>query len=285
MKIIKKIPLMQGEAQKLKLKGKRIAFVPTMGYLHEGHLTLVDVAKKYGDIVVVSIFVNPTQFGPKEDLARYPRDIKGDFEKLKKRGTDIIFLPDSSDVYPEGYQTYIDVTEISKPLCGRFRPGHFRGVATVVAKLFNMVMPDVAIFGKKDYQQYLLIQQMVRDLNYNIEIIGVETVRENDQLAMSSRNSYLNISERKIATHFAESLYTAERLYRSGKFSTPVMIVKFVKEYLKGFKGIKIQYVDILNANNLQPVKDFSVDMVLAAAVFVGKTRLIDNRVLKARCR
>ncbi|MGC9043915.1 MAG: pantoate--beta-alanine ligase [Myxococcota bacterium] len=284
MKVVKKIPLMQEIASRLRQRGKKIAFVPTMGYLHEGHLRLVDVAKSYGDVVVVSIFVNPAQFGPNEDLSRYPRDIRGDCTKLKKRGSDIIFIPNPSDVYPEDYQTYIDVTELSKPLCGRFRPGHFRGVATVVAKLFNIVMPDVAVFGKKDYQQYLIIKQMVRDLNFNIKIIGVETVREDDQLAMSSRNSYLSPRERERARHFAESLYTAERLYKAGKLSTPAKIINFVREYIRGFEGIKIQYVDILNANNLEPVRDFSVDAVLAAAVFVGKTRLIDNRVLKSRC-
>ncbi len=284
MQIIKSVSSMQKTALSLKKKGRSISFVPTMGYLHEGHLRLVDIAREYGDIVVVSIFVNPTQFGPKEDLSRYPRDIKGDLSKLRKRGTDIVFMPDSDSIYPSEYQTYIEVTEISKPLCGRFRPGHFRGVATVVAKLFNIVMPDTAVFGKKDYQQYLLIRKMTEDLNMPVRIIGAETVREEDGLAMSSRNSYLSKEERGISARFADSLYIASGLYRKGKFSSPSMITRFVRDYLKKFRGIRVQYVDILNASNLKPVSDFSQDMVLAAAVFVGKTRLIDNRLLKARC-
>lgn len=284
MKIIKEINEMQKIALSLKCESKTISFVPTMGFLHEGHLKLVDVARRYGDVVIVSIFVNPIQFGPKEDLLQYPRDIEGDIIKLKRHKVDILFLPETSDVYPSGYQTYIDVVNLSKPLCGKFRPGHFRGVATIVAKLFNIVMPDVAIFGKKDYQQYILIKQMVKDLNFPIKIIGVETVREEDGLAMSSRNFYLSKEERAISKHFAESLYLASRLYKNNKFSHPTQIVRFVKNYIRKFKHIKIQYVELLNATNLQPVCDFSNDMVLAAAVFIGKTRLIDNRLLKARC-
>lgn len=285
MKIIKKISQMQRISYDLHIKGKKIAFVPTMGFLHDGHLRLVDVAAKYGDVVVVSIFVNPIQFGREEDFSRYPRDTSGDIKKLMAHKTDIVFMPGSEEMYPEGFETYVEVTEISRPLCGRFRPGHFRGVATIVAKLLNIVRPHYAIFGRKDYQQLLVIKRMVDDLNFSTRIVGVDTVREGDLLAMSSRNSYLSPRERKISSHFAESLYLAERLYKSGKFKKPGEIVDFVKDYLKCFKDINMQYVEILNASNLNEVKDFSSDMVLAAAVFVGKTRLIDNRVLKCRCR
>ncbi|MCX7942970.1 MAG: pantoate--beta-alanine ligase [Deltaproteobacteria bacterium] len=284
MRVIRSVGSMQSISRDLKKKGKTIAFVPTMGYLHEGHLRLVDVAKNCGDVVVVSIFVNPIQFGPTEDFKKYPRDIKGDLTKLRKRGTDIVFLPVSRDVYPDGFQTFVDVVEISKPLCGKYREGHFRGVATIVAKLFNIVMPDIAVFGKKDYQQYILVKRMVCDLNFPIKIIGVETVREEDGLAMSSRNSYLSAKERKLSSHFAESLYLASRLYKKGRFSNPNQIIRFVRDYLRDFSGIKVQYVDIRSADNLNPVGDFSKDMVLAAAVFIGKTRLIDNRILRARC-
>jgi len=285
MRIIKSINEMQRMSLKMKREGKSIGFVPTMGFLHEGHLRLVDYAKRYADVVVVSIFVNPTQFGPKEDLNRYPRDIEGDCKKLKSRGADIVFIPHTNDVYPEDFQTYVEVFELEKPLCGRFRPGHFRGVATIVAKLFNIVMPDYAIFGKKDYQQFLLIKQMVRDLNFPVKIIGVETVREEDMLAMSSRNSYLSKEEREVARHFAESLYLAQRVYNEGGFKRPVDVVRYVERYLSKFKGIKVQYVELLDALRLKEVRDFSQDMVLASAVFVGSTRLIDNRVLHKRCR
>lgn len=285
MKIIKKVSQMQRISYDLHMKGKKIAFVPTMGFLHDGHLRLVDVAARYGDVVVVSIFVNPIQFGRGEDFSRYPRDTSGDIKKLLAHKTDIVFIPASEEMYPDGFETYVEVTEMGRPLCGRFRPGHFKGVATVVAKLFNIVRPHYAIFGKKDYQQLLVIKRMVEDLNFGIRIIGVDTVREGDLLAMSSRNSYLSARERKISSHFAEGLYLGERLYKSGKFKRPVEIVDFVKDYLKRFKDIKVQYVEILNASNLREVKDFSNDMVLAAAIFVGKTRLIDNRVLKRRCR
>ncbi len=284
MKIIRSLSRMQSYSLALKRKGIVISFVPTMGYLHEGHLRLVDIAKKYGDIVIVSIFVNPTQFGPKEDLSRYPVDIKGDLRKLRGRGTDVVFIPDVKDIYPDGFETYIEVQRLSQPLCGKYRPGHFKGVATVVAKLFNIVIPDIAVFGKKDYQQYMLIQKMVRDLNFNIRIIGAETVREYDNLAMSSRNSYLSPEERSVSSHFAESFYLASRLYKAGRFERPAQIVKFVKDFLKRFRDIKVQYIEILNASDLTPIEDFSTDMVLAAAVFIGKTRLIDNRILKARC-
>jgi len=285
MKIIKSISDMQEMSNRLKRAGKRISFVPTMGFLHEGHLRLVDVAKRYGDVVIVSIFVNPTQFGPKEDLSRYPRDVRGDCSKLSKRGADIVFLPFSKDIYAEDFQTFVEVNELQKPLCGKYRPNHFRGVATIVAKLFNIVMPDYAIFGKKDYQQFILIKQMVKDLNFPVKIIGVETVRERDRLAMSSRNTYLSVEERETARHFAESLYLASKMYRDGQFRNPSGIIKYVKGYLSQFKEIRVQYVEILDARNLTEVKDFTQDMVLASAVFVGKTRLIDNRILKKKCR
>jgi len=285
MKIIKSISDMQEMSNRLKRAGKRISFVPTMGFLHEGHLRLVDVAKRYGDVVIVSIFVNPTQFGPKEDLSRYPRDVRGDCSKLSKRGADIVFLPFSKDIYAEDFQTFVEVNELQKPLCGKYRPNHFRGVATIVAKLFNIVMPDYAIFGKKDYQQFILIKQMVKDLNFPVKIIGVETVRERDRLAMSSRNTYLSVEDRETARHFAESLYLASKMYRDGQFRNPSGIIKYVKGYLSQFKEIRVQYVEILDARNLTEVKDFTQDMVLASAVFVGKTRLIDNRILKKKCR
>jgi len=192
MQVVRQIKEMQKMSDRLKQEGKRIGFVPTMGYLHEGHLSLVRKAKELCDSIVVSIFVNPTQFGPGEDFERYPRDEEGDKTKLNAAGVDILFIPGAKDLYPSGYQTYMEVAEVSKGLCGDFRPGHFKGVATVVAKLFNIVAPHVAVFGEKDYPQLLVVKRMVEDLNFDIDIIPGVPAREEDGVAMSSRNAYLS---------------------------------------------------------------------------------------------
>src|SRR4030066_823031 len=223
MKIINSITEMQAYSEGLRLKGKRLSFVPTMGYFHEGHLKLMREAKKMSDILIVSIYVNPPQFGPKEDLSKYPRDFERDLKMAEGVGVDVIFYPSDKEMYPENYQTYVSVEEVTKNLCGLSRPGHFRGVTTVCAKLFNIVKPHVAIFGKKDFQQYVTIRRMVADLNLDLEIVGLSTVREADGLAMSSRNVYLQKNERPSALTLIASLKLAQKFYDSGERESPVL--------------------------------------------------------------
>src|SRR4030042_1875589 len=210
MKIINSITEMQAYSEGLRLKGKRLAFVPTMGYFHEGHLKLMREAKKMADILIVSIYVNPTQFGAKEDLSKYPRDFERDSKMAEGAGVDVIFYPSDKEMYPGNYQTYVSVEEVTKDLCGLSRPGHFRGVATVCAKLFNLGKPHVAVFGKKDFQQLVVIKRMVTDLNMDLEIVGLDTVREADGLAMSSRNIYLKPEERESALSLSRGLKKAK---------------------------------------------------------------------------
>ena len=217
MQVIERIKEMQEVSSKLRQEGKSIGFVPTMGALHEGHLSLVRMARKDNDIVVVSVFVNPTQFGPNEDFEKYPRDFEGDRKKLEKENVDIVFYPHADEMYPPNYKTYVEVEDITTRLCGAFRPGHFRGVTTVVTKLFNIVKPTRAYFGKKDYQQFKVIKRMVEDLNMDIEIIPGEIVREPDGLAMSSRNQYLSPEERKDALALYNSLQLAKELIQKGE--------------------------------------------------------------------
>ena len=247
MKKIQKISEMQEISDELRRKGKRIGFVPTMGYLHEAHLSLVRKAKESCDVVLVSIFVNPTQFVPGEDFERYPRDEEGDKAKLEAEGVDFLFIPEGDEMYPPRYQTYVEVTEVSKGLCGDFRPGHFRGVATVVAKLFNIVKPHVAVFGEKDYQQLLVIKRMVEDLNFDIEIIPGALVREEDGIAMSSRNAYLSPEERQRALILYRSLTKGKELYESGEREVSILS-KAVKEGIESMDGIALQYVEIRDA-------------------------------------
>ncbi len=272
---------MQQLALSLKRKGKKISFVPTMGALHQGHLSLVKRAARLGDLVVASIFVNPAQFGPKEDFKKYPRDLKKDKGLLQKAGCDLIFAPSIKDIYPEGYFTYIEIEELSQKLEGASRPGHFKGVCTIVAKLFNIVMPDYAIFGQKDAQQAIIIQKMTEDLNFPAKIIVSKTEREKDGLAFSSRNSYLNFKERKQAKVLYQSLKLGEKLIKAGEKS-PEKVIHKMKELINKEKLAKIDYIALTDTKRLEPVKIIKGELLLSLAVRFGKTRLIDNLEIKA---
>ena len=269
---------MQSYSESLRLQGKRIAFVPTMGYFHEGHLALMKEAKKMADCVVVSIYVNPTQFGPKEDFSKYPRDLYRDLKMTESTGVDVIFYPPDKEMYPAGYQTYVDVEKVTKNLCGMSRPGHFRGVTTICNKLFNIVKPHVAVFGKKDFQQFVSIKRMVDDLNMDLQITGLPTVREADGLAMSSRNKYLQKNERPSALTLFRSLKLAQKLYSGGEKKSSVIISK-VKKLIKKADCTDIDYVKICGTNTLNDVKEIKSQSIIVLAVKVGKTRLIDNHV------
>jgi len=283
MKVIREINKMQRISDDLRKKGKKIAFVPTMGYLHEGHLSLVRIAKRWGDVVVVSIFVNPTQFGPSEDYKSYPRDEKRDLSLLKKEKVDIAFIPSVEDMYPENYQTYVEVTDLSKYLCGKSRPGHFKGVCTVVTKLFNIVKPHYAVFGEKDYQQLKIIERMTADLNMDVKIIPGPTVREKDGLAMSSRNVYLSEEERKSALSLSKALNEVKRMVREDDERNCEVLIKKVREMIEMEPHTKIDYVEIVHPSTLEPIKKIEDKAVIALAVFVGRARLIDNMKLEVK--
>jgi len=278
MRIIETVKEMQAVAEELR-KTRKIGFVPTMGYLHEGHLALVRRSKEVADVTVVSIFVNPIQFGPNEDFARYPRDFERDRKLLEQEGTDIIFYPEAKEMYPENYSTYIQVRGLEDHLCGLSREGHFIGVATVVAKLFNAVKPHVAVFGQKDYQQLKVIQRMVRDLNMDLEVIGLPTVREKDGLAMSSRNTYLSHEERERSLLIYKSVRLVEDLYKKGERNAGEL-KRQAREVLTAAGGIEIDYVSISDAETLDELESISGRAVYAVAVRCGKTRLIDNTIL-----
>lgn len=280
MEVIRSISEMKKRVRAFKAEGKIIGFVPTMGYLHEGHLSLVRLARKKGDIVVVSIFVNPLQFGPQEDYHIYPRDLERDLKLLEREKVDVVFVPEEEEMYPPGFQTYVEVEKLTKGLCGAFRSGHFRGVCTVVLKLFNIVQPDFAVFGEKDYQQLKVIERMVKDLNLDVEIIPHPTIRESDGLAMSSRNTYLNEEERRSAISLYQSLKMAERLIFDGE-RAPERLKSLIKEYIEKFPHTRVQYVEIVDPETLEEVKEIKGPVLIALAVFVGKTRLIDNRLIK----
>ncbi len=279
MQVVRKIKEMQKISDQLGREGRRIGLVPTMGYLHEAHLSLVRKAKESCGVVVVSIFVNPTQFGPDEDFKRYPRDEEGDKAKLKAEGVDLLFIPEIDGMFPAGYQTYVDVAEVSKGLCGDFRPGHFRGVATVVAKLFNIVKPHAAVFGEKDYQQLIVIKRMVKDLDFDIEVIPGVLVREEDGLAMSSRNAYLSPEERRSALVLYRSLIKGKDLFTSGEKKVSVLL-KTVKKSIESMEGVNLQYVEIRDAETFEKVETVTRPSVMAVAAMVGKTRLIDNVIM-----
>ena len=278
MKIISTVAEMQSFSENLRREARRLAFVPTMGYLHEGHLALMREARKRGDCVVVSIYVNPTQFGPNEDLSKYPRDFERDRALCEGVGVDVIFYPSNGDMYPPHYQTYVDLGEVTQNLCGLSRPGHFRGVATVCAKLFNMVKPHVAVFGRKDFQQLVVIKTMVRDLNMDLEIVGLQTVREPDGLAMSSRNIYLKPEERESALSLNRSLKLAKDLYDKGERDAG-KIIGAVSQMIESFPHTKIDYVQICDTTTMQDVGVIQTEAVIALAVKVGSARLIDNYV------
>ncbi len=279
MEIIEKPEAMQRRSLQLRSQGKTIGFVPTMGYFHEGHLSLMRRARQECDVVVVSIYVNPLQFGPREDFNRYPRDLQRDLKMAEEVGVDIVFSPKDEDMYPEGYQTFVEVTELTRGLEGFYRPGHFRGVTTVVAKLFNIVLPHKAYFGEKDFQQLRVVQRMVRDLNFPVEILPCPTVREPDGLAMSSRNTYLSESERKAAIVLNRALKAADQLFRNGERSATRLKVK-VWEVLSTEPNIRPQYVEIVDAETLEPVSVIDKPAAILLAAFVGQARLIDEWVL-----
>jgi pantoate--beta-alanine ligase len=270
---------MRERAEGWRRAAKRIVFVPTMGYLHEGHVSLLEEGRRRGDVLVVSIFVNPTQFAPKEDLSRYPRDLDGDLAKAARAGVDVAYVPDAAAMYPPGYQTFVEVEQLQHGLCGASRPGHFRGVATVVLKLFHAVQPHVAIFGRKDYQQLQILRRMALDLDLGIEIVGMPIVREADGLAMSSRNAYLSPEERLSALALSRALTAASRAFEQGERDAG-RIVECAGEALRSAAGVRLDYLELRDAESLAvlhgPVKR---PAILAVAAFVGTTRLIDNQL------
>jgi len=269
-------PLAMGEwSDGVRARKKRIAFVPTMGYLHAGHMALIEEGRRRADVVAVSIFVNPTQFGPTEDLARYPRDIPGDLEKSAKAGAQVAFIPEVSTMYPPGAQTFVQVRELEKGLCGDRRPGHFVGVATVVLKLFNIVRPHLAVFGEKDFQQLAVIRQMVRDLDVPVEIVPLPTVRESDGLAMSSRNSYLSPDNRRRAAALYQGLNAARALRATGE-TRPSVLLNAAREIIQP-KIDSLDYLEIRDSTTLAPLPVVDRPAVILVAAFVGGTRLIDN--------
>jgi len=262
----------------LKRAGQRIGFVPTMGCLHEGHMSLMRLARERTDSVVASIFVNPIQFLPGEDLASYPRDFERDERLCREAGVAAVFYPSPEEIYASDHSVFVDETRLSRGLCGGHRPGHFRGVATVVAKLFNLVMPDVAVFGQKDAQQARLIQRLVRDLNFSVEIVVGPIVREPDGLAMSSRNRYLSASERQDALCLSRALELAENLYRRGTRDW-----KVIREAMAVcMADVKIEFIELVDNSTLEPVGSMDGKVLVALAARVGSTRLIDNTVLGA---
>jgi pantoate--beta-alanine ligase len=280
MKIIRSIKEMQAFSEAARMQGKKIAFVPTMGFLHEGHLHLIRQARTMGDVLIVSIFVNPIQFGPTEDFKQYPRDWDRDAHLCESGGADVIFAPIVEEMYPKGFQTAVSVPLLSQNLCGISRPTHFQGVATVVAKLFNCTKPHVALFGEKDFQQLAVIKRMVQDLDFDINIIGVPTVREEEGLAMSSRNTYLSTAERRSALSLSKALLKAQELFQSGERNARVLI-DTARAIITKEEAAAIDYIKVCDTETLQDVDTISKPAVMALAVKIGKARLIDNVVLK----
>ena len=282
MKTIESISRMSTFSKIVKKEGKSIGLVPTMGALHEGHLSLARTAKKHTDVVVMSIFVNPIQFGQSEDLDKYPRDFKRDEELARLAGVDVIFYPSASQMYPEGFSTYVDVEGLTDTLCGASRPGHFRGVTTVVMKLFAIVKPDVAYFGQKDAQQAIVINKMVNDLDLDVDVKVLPVVREKDGLAMSSRNVYLSTDERKEAAVLYQALRKAEELIRQGETET-AKVIRAMEEMIKAKHNARIDYIAVVDPKNLKDAKTISGEALVALAVFIGKTRLIDNIIVSVK--
>lgn len=272
---------MQRVSEELRLSGKRIGLVPTMGYLHEGHLSLIRIARKRSDVVITTVFVNPAQFAPHEDIDRYPRDFDRDRRLAEGAGTDVLFHPDAKDMYPEPYHSYVDVENMMNVLEGKSRPTHFRGVTTVVAKLFHITKPHVAVFGQKDAQQAAVIKQMTRDLNFDIDIIVAPIVREPDGLAMSSRNIYLSPEERKDALVLHESLQLAERMIRSGERNADA-VISSMREVIERKRRARVDYISIGDAERLtqSEVLRSNQTVLISLAVRIGDTRLIDNTSL-----
>ncbi|SHH77474.1 pantoate--beta-alanine ligase [Sporanaerobacter acetigenes] len=276
MKVISSIE----EIKKIKRYNISIGFVPTMGYLHEGHISLIKKAREENDIVITSIFVNPTQFGPNEDFEKYPRDESRDLQKCEENGCDIVFLPQVDEMYPDSFLTFVQVEELGKGLCGKSRPTHFRGVTTVLTKLFNIVKPDRAYFGQKDAQQLVIVKKMVEDLNMDVEIIGCPIVREADGLAISSRNTYLSPEERNDALFLNKSLKLAKNLIENGEKNISI-IKNEMKETILSGNNNSIDYIEFVDTKTLNPVSEIKDKVLIAIAVKVGKTRLIDNIVVE----
>lgn len=276
MEIITAVSELREKIQAWKKQGLKIGFVPTMGYLHQGHLSLVRESKKRSDLTVVSIFVNPKQFGPGEDYQVYPRDLERDQALLEREGVDLVFYPSVEAMYPEGYKTYVEVEDLQDKLCGKSRPGHFRGVCTVVLKLFNLVQPDEAYFGWKDAQQVIIIQKMVEDLNLPVKIVPLPLIRDHDGLALSSRNTYLSPEERRAALVLKKSLDLAEKLILNGESEAGVIRQKMI-ELISAEPLARIDYVEIVDLKTLEPLKTIRDQALVALAVFIGRTRLIDN--------
>ncbi|HHV98540.1 MAG TPA: pantoate--beta-alanine ligase [Clostridiaceae bacterium] len=280
MKIVKTIKEIREIVLQQQKKGRTIGLVPTMGYLHKGHLSLVEAARRNNDFIVMSIFVNPTQFGQNEDYDKYPRDLERDARLAEDAGVDVIFSPEVKEMYPEGYKTYVNVEGITEILCGKSRPGHFRGVTTIVCKLFNIVKPDRAYFGQKDAQQAAVIKKMVSDLNLDLEIVTCPIVREEDGLAMSSRNVYLDEQQRKSALILSKALFEAQRQVLEGERNKQKIRDNILK-MLHTEKTAEVDYVEIVNADTLEEIEEIKGKVLIALAVRFGTTRLIDNVIVE----
>lgn len=278
MLLVKKIARLKKIVTREKKRGKVVGFVPTMGFLHEGHLSLVRIARRKSDLLVVSIFVNPTQFAPHEDLKRYPRNLEKDMRLLRNEQVDLIFYPDTRQMYPHRYATYVEVEDLTRVLCGVSRPHHFRGVTTIVLKLFNIVQPHIAVFGKKDYQQAVIIKRMVKDLDLDVRIVLGKIVREKDGLAMSSRNIYLSKDERRDAVVLYKALQWIRQAYTKGLRNRITALAR-IRALIRQ-RGGKIDYVEAVDKDTLLPVTRLRKGTLIALAVYFGRTRLIDNTIL-----
>ncbi|RQD77655.1 MAG: pantoate--beta-alanine ligase [Candidatus Syntrophonatronum acetioxidans] len=280
MDIIRDIPELKEKINNIRKLGKIMGFVPTMGYLHQGHLSLIKAAREECDFVVVSIYVNPIQFGAGEDFEEYPRDLTRDAQLSQKEGVDLIFAPSDRAMYPEGYATFVDVERLTEGLCGKNRPGHFRGVTTVVTKLFNLIEPHKSYFGQKDAQQALVLKKMVKDLNMNVELKIMPTVREPDGLAMSSRNSYLSPKEREVGLALYKSLTRAEEMIAGGTRESE-KIIAAMQEILQKENMLEVEYIEIVDTKNLKEMERLQGEVLIALAARVGETRLIDNIIVE----
>jgi pantoate--beta-alanine ligase len=281
MEVVETIEAVRQQVSAARKKGKKIGLVPTMGAFHQGHISLIDRAVKECDFVVVTIFVNPTQFGPGEDFQKYPRSLDADLEMCGKTGVDLVFVPSTGQIYPSENLTWVNIEKLTEPLCGQFRPGHFRGVTTVCAKLFNIVQSDIAFFGQKDVQQAIVIKKMVADLNMPLKIVLCPTVRDADGLALSSRNQYLTDQQRKDATLIYKSLQECKKMIRAGTTDTKKIIVR-MQEVLCQAPAIHIEYVSIVDPETLQSLDHITDQILLAVAVKIGPARLIDNIMVDA---
>jgi pantoate--beta-alanine ligase len=276
MEVVRYGKAMQEKALHWKHEGKILVCVPTMGALHEGHMSLLREGRQRGDVLVMSLFVNPKQFGPGEDFEKYPRDFDRDHRKAASCGVDVLFAPSASEVYPDGFQTHVEVECLTQCLCGAYRPGHFRGVCTVVSQLFQFVMPDIAIFGEKDYQQLIIIRRMVQDLHFPIQIVAMPTVRDADGLALSSRNKGLSKAQKRAAQCLYRALLTGRTIAQKG-CRDGAKVVSAAMEVLKQEPLCRVQYLELRDAESLEPVDELEHDAVLAVAALMGETRMIDN--------